>query len=451
MDQFRIRSLTESDLTQIIKEAGGVRAHPDANSRDVKGADYLLSNSVIELKGLDDDSLAKTERQKKLAILFRENVSNAPVIVLDRANLTGNQQRNYDHIIEGPIKSAVASARKQIKQSRIEFPNCTHSILFLINNGYTALNHDELVRLVADRVRKDTDSIDGVIVGGCYFYSDGFDHFFIWPLEYVPIKIKSYPAFKVLNDAWNAFSEKFMTRVVRGELDEDLLKGPVVDCEFEREGVTFVKPAPPLGFKSDFYRHGRPRKNSTGLEKCPPVAAIIAGMTRTDWESFRHVLPEDPGLLTSHQDWLREEQKAYECAEPLKPLVRIPVNAGSWLTWCEEHKISHSLQSVHLYALSLFESRIQSIISGAREIKESGLTPIRYIIVITDEIGQDRANDLSHIAIVRLRPYDDPVVKPLIENARIFHEYALALASAYAIAHNIDAVMWKCNKRYAWI
>lgn len=54
----------------MIAMAGGRRAHPDSDRRTLRGADYVLDTCVIELKMLDDDGLAKPERQKKLAALF---------------------------------------------------------------------------------------------------------------------------------------------------------------------------------------------------------------------------------------------------------------------------------------------------------------------------------------------------------------------------------------------
>src|SRR3954447_892378 len=49
---------------------GGVRAHPDADRREKKGADYRLGSALIELKALDDEGFVKPERQHKLAALF---------------------------------------------------------------------------------------------------------------------------------------------------------------------------------------------------------------------------------------------------------------------------------------------------------------------------------------------------------------------------------------------
>ena len=171
---------------------------------------------------LNDEGLAKPERQAKLASLFTRDETVRPVVVLDPGNLGEGTRKEYYRILEGPIKNAVTKARKQLRQTRLEYPQTTTSILFVINNGYTALNHDELLRLVAHRARNDSSEIDGVVVAGFYFYSDGFDNHFVWPIEYWRINSeRSFPSFIKLRDAWNQCAEEFMTAVVRGELECD--------------------------------------------------------------------------------------------------------------------------------------------------------------------------------------------------------------------------------------
>ncbi|HHQ4389622.1 hypothetical protein [Pseudomonas aeruginosa] len=202
MDHFRLRPISESDIDQVVEDARGKRAHPDADRREQIGADYVLGNCVIELKALDDEGLAKPERQAKLAALFRPFNADRPVVVLDRGSLPPPEQRNYDRILEGPIKTAISKAKKQLKQSRLEHEGTTTSIIWFVNNGYTALDHDALLTLIAHRVRNDTNEIDGIIVSGCYFHSDSFDSFFLWPFEYVPINLdKDFPEFDDLHRA----------------------------------------------------------------------------------------------------------------------------------------------------------------------------------------------------------------------------------------------------------
>jgi hypothetical protein len=164
----RIRPLTESACNEIMEAAGGRRAHPDHSRRGARNADYILGEAVIELKILEDEGLSKAERQRKLATLFTALDPDRPVYVLDRNQLDLNGQRAYDRAMESPIKGAVRSAKGQLIQSRSEFPETKRSILLLINNANTALDHDEIREMVGRRARNDTDDIDGVVVAGAY-------------------------------------------------------------------------------------------------------------------------------------------------------------------------------------------------------------------------------------------------------------------------------------------
>ena len=117
---FRVRRILEVEVERIVFSAGGSRAHLDSDKRKLRGADFVIGSSVIELKILEDEGLEKPERQQKLAKLFGEKFPTRPTVVLDRALLDEQGQRAYDRIFEGPVKSAVSSARQQLQQSRIE-------------------------------------------------------------------------------------------------------------------------------------------------------------------------------------------------------------------------------------------------------------------------------------------------------------------------------------------
>jgi hypothetical protein len=320
----------------------------------------------------------------------------------------------------------------------------------VLNNGYTALNHEELTALVAHRTRNDTSNIDGVIAGGCYFHSDGFDSFFLWPLEYVPLRLEGFPGFDPLHAAWHSLAESFMSRVVTGDLGRDPFKGPVVDTQFEIDQITYVRPAPPIGGASNFFPRGRPRKNSTGLTECPPVALTFPGLSQTEWTKFHQALPDEFELRDGYEAWLRHEQEAREEGLPLRPFVRVPITFDGWQTWCTKQNCSPAISSIYNHANAVFQNCIQGIISSAREMKEGGLLPANYILAVTDEIGQDKANDLSRIAKVREFFEGKSDIKPIVDDLRIFHEHAIALASAYALAEGLDAVMWTRKLRYAW-
>ena len=449
MNAFGIRPVTEADLRAVVEACGGEVAHPDADRRTKRGGDFIFEGAAIELKLLDEDGFQKAERQAKLAELFREEGFTAPVVVLDRETLSADGQRTYDRIIEGPIKTAVASARQQLRQTRKERLDATHSILWLINNGYTALNHDEITALAARRVRNDTSNIDGIIVAGGYFHSDGFDSFFLWPVDYVPIRLRNFPAFDALRSGWSNFAEGLMSKVVRGEVEAEVFKGPVVDTEFTYEGITYVKPAPPIGH-SDFFVHGRPRKNSTGMIQCPPVARTFPGLSQAEWKKFRQRWASDIDLRESYSAWLRYEHEAGASGYAARPFVRITITFEGWKQWCEGDPSRAAAGSIYLYANDAFESEVRSVLASAREKKEGALLPSRFILLITEEIGMDKANDLSHIARVQQYAFAESEVQPLVEDLRAFHEHALPLASAYAVRDGVEAVMWVRNQRYAW-
>src|SRR5438270_6248296 len=101
MESFFIRPLSEANVDTMIAAAGGMRAHPDSDRRRLVNADYLLDDAVIELKALDDEGLAKPERQAKLATLFRGEADDRPVIVLDPSILSKSGCREYNRILEG--------------------------------------------------------------------------------------------------------------------------------------------------------------------------------------------------------------------------------------------------------------------------------------------------------------------------------------------------------------
>lgn len=450
--EFRIQPISEAEIDAIIAAAGGRRIYADATKQTSPNVDYILGNTLIELKILEDDGFAKPERQVKLADLFWACTPARPVIVLDRANLPTERQKLYDHIVEGPIKTAVTKARRQIAQSRAEISEATSAILLVINNGYTALDQETLLRLVTRRARNDSSEIDGVVVGGCYFHSDGFDSFFLWPLECAPLRPdRPFHEFERLHDAWNEHAERAMTALMQTPvLTADYSKGPVIDTSFDVDGVTYVKPAPPFGESSTFYRQGRPRHNSSGNGSHPPVALTLPLLSLSEWSRFRDFFPDDGGFSQTYDDWKAECVRAESSAKPLQPLVPMTVTFEGWQKWCKGHDDVHPSGSLRRYANVLFEEKVKSLLQHARERTPTAIVPHRYVLAVTEVIGQDQANDVSHLAFIRERPDGTQAIRPCVEMARIGRSHALALAAAYAVVEGIECVLWQEDKRYAW-
>lgn len=447
LPSFRIQPLSESEIENIVIKAGGRRAHPDADKRSQRGADFVLGSSVIELKILEDEGLDKPERQQKLAKLFSENFPRRPTVVLDRALLCAQGQRTYDRIMEGPVKTAVNSARQQLQQSRCEH-NATSTVLWVINNGNTSLSHSSLVELVAKRSRNDSRDIDSVVVSGAYFYSDTFDNFFLWPIDYTPINLdRPFQNFEALREAWHGLVMGRMTAFMKESAATNNAKGPVVDLSFQLEGVTYVMPAPPMGRKSNFFTNGRPRSNSTGITCAPPVATVFAGLNRHEWAEFnRHHAKAISS--TDYNEWIAEEVRARdECK--LKPLIIIPVSHANWWEWAQQQRSVASI-SVHRYASVLFQEKMLRVINDARERTAGSVLPCRYMLLITEEIGQDLAFDVSHLAEICALPDGSAHLDEVWADKPMFFEQALTVAAAEAIVRGVDYILWEKDKTYAW-
>ena len=449
--EYRIHPLTEAVINGIVEAAGGQRAHPDHDRRSERNADYIIGRSVVELKILEDEGLSKKERQRRLADLFVPLDPERPVVVLDRERLDEAGRRAYDRAFENTFKSAVASARKQLRQSRTEHPNTDRSILMIVNNANTALDHDEIVALVGRRARNDTQEIDGVVVAGCYQHGDGFESVFLWPMTYVPVAVdRPFREYEELREAFNGYATRVMTAAITERPGPEMTKGAVLDTFFDLNGKRFVKPAPPMGKSSEFFIRGRPRANSTGIDVCPTVAIIYPELTRSEWSELTELAPWESDLGETYEVWLKRRDEALATATALKPVLTIPVTIDGWLAWTGGEVPFDLVSSVTEYAHHLFEGQVKFIIERARSADRARIVPPRYMVALTELIGQDEANDVSHIAIVRERPGSEPEVTSVVENLRIFHLHAVCLAAAYAMRYGVEHVLWRKDLRYAW-
>lgn len=446
MQPFRIRPISEQDLDAVIVRAKGRRAHLDADRRSEIGADYRLGGAVIELKALDEDGLDKPERRAKLAQLFREYWPDRPVIVLDPARLPLEGLRRYRTIMRGPLKSGITQANKQLQQSRLEHPDASCSVLFLVNNSYAALTHDELMALAQERVINDTTHIDALVVAGCYLHGDGFEAMSIWPMDRVEIfPERPFTGYEALKSAWSGLADKLMTEMI---ISGEGTKTPVKDTVFEIDGVTFVKPAPPLGRLSEFYVHGRPRNEPAELEA---VATTFPGLSPAEFSRLQKTpLGRDPAFA-DYEGWKALQARASSARRPEQPFVVMPVTRGSYEAWRKKTGAAVSFKTLLAHANDRFDFAVRRLIAGAREQADEAGLPRRCVMALTEVIGQDAANDVSEVVLVTRTGRGGPQATPLVRNARMSHRQALALAAAHAVASGLDAIVWWRDERYAWL
>lgn len=448
-DFVRINRLTENDFTSMFEAAGGARFSQDDSRENLLNADYVINNAIFELKLVEEEGLEKESRQHKLSDLFSKYDSST-VVVLDPKLLSIEDQRKYYSILEGPIKTHVKKASKQLKSTNSELGGAHKRILLIVNNGYAALDMDEFREIARKCVKNDTSNIDYVICCGVYYYSDGFDSYVIAPFEINGILNDSEPQeFMAIQKSWNEFLGQLMTKFITESGRSENSKLPVLDLEFEVAGKTFVKPPPPFGKKSEFWVTGRPRINSSGIDVCPVVGLAFPKLSRESWDLIRGSIADPWMLKSTYEEWLKfSKNEEDDFASNIQLFVPVSLEFEDLAAQVKNGQLIN-FSALCGCAADIFDDEIRKIIFSARQLSESKIELNKYVLLINREIGRDKKNDLCSIYIAR--NLDEPeILETLFENKNIFFEYGLSLAAAYAMKKNISVVLHYTNKTYAW-
>jgi len=450
MQVLRIGSIGEPDFDLIIQRAGGKRLVKDDSVQDAPNADYLLGNTVIELKMVEEEGLDKDNRRRKIAELFARNQPDRPVVVLAPELLDDPGLRAYYRALEGPIKTAVKTAAKQLDNSATAIGGVPCRVLVAINTGYTALDHAEFKEVARKCCKNNTSKIDVLVVGGIYHHSDGFDSYTFFPFEQVPINLEQeFLEYLLLSEEWGRSAEELMTAVVHGDPSQIFDKMPVMDIKFELDGVTCVKPSPRFGQPSDFWGEKRPRENSTGITTCPLVAQTFPDMDSANWKRIQAAIHTPGFFRDTYAAWVefRNGEESH-LGSSLRPFVAVPVNAELYHDHCDAHGEPPSVRSLCQFAVDLFEERLRRELNGMRPRTEARVVPATYVLLLTQEIGRDQADDLASILLIR--ETDSGTQKSvLVRHARIFFEHAQALAAAYAVKFDCVA-LFERDRSFVW-
>jgi len=451
MNPLRINKLAESDFDSIVFDAGGKRFAPEV-TEDGYFADYILNEAILELKLIGEEGILKENRKRKIADIFRENQPNKPTVVLDPTLLSTNESRKYYSLIKQPIQTAVKKASKQLIDTEKRLDSSFTKVLIIMNDGYSALDNNEFVKVVSTSVRNDTSNIDYIIVGGIYFYSDGYDSYFFPKFESIPININhKFPSFQKLHDSWKSWEDKYMTAVVQGQLCKTKSRLPVADIHYNIDGIDYVKPPPPMGKTSSFWPSGiRPRENTTGIDSCPPVAICFPKLSMNAWADFRNKLGDLNELQDTYQEWIAYAKNKEESeGTDLQPFIPIEIDINGFNDWWHSSSRNISFYDLCRYATKLFEEKVRLLISAAIDKNKTAIVYPLHIYLLTEEIGQNRALDISSIYKIQ-NLANSTIEKCIIKNKKIFYEYAIALAASYAIKYGIELVVYERDETYKW-
>jgi hypothetical protein len=437
MEYIRIKAITEEDFDQIVTSAGGSRILQEGS------ADYLLNEAIIELKLVSEEGFEKTDRQNKLASLFLKTQPNQPVVLIKPESLNETDSREYYRIVEGPIKNACKKASKQLQLTAERYSHSQVRVLVILNIGYTPISPDEFKEVCFKCVRNDTSGIDWLLCGGIYFYSDKFDSYVIAPLEELPVNLgRSFPSQKSLADAWGQFLEKLMTEVIRNPKPFSDGRMPILDLMFDLGGIRYIKPAPGMP-QSTFWPGGEaPRDNSSGIMSCPPVASTFPSLSEHEWKHFKEAMPSAAQLKTTYREWLKSyPDEVIESKNPLKPLVFIEVTFDEFTCWIGKPKVRWQFADLGKFASGVLHQRALTILNEAKDKEQTLVVPLDYVHLVVNEVGNDKANDFTSIYYVSELPGFERK-EALVENARLFFEYGIAVAAAHAIKRKVNTVLF---------
>jgi hypothetical protein len=442
MEYFRIKTVGEADFDDVVRSAGGSRLTEEGS------ADYLLNEAIIELKLIAEEGFEKKERQKKLASLFLKSQQDCPVVVVDPKRLKASDLSAYYRIVEGPIKTACKKASKQLKATAARLSPAPVRVLVILNIGYTLLSPDEFREVCLKCVLNDTSGIDWVICGGIYFHSDKWDNYTIELFQAIPFTLQHpFPSHMSLGKAWESHVENLMTDMMRKPTPIENSRMPLIDLVFDLGGVRYVKPVPKMP-SSSFWPDGvAPRENSSGIDACPAVARVFPSLREKDWRRFKQAMPSANRLKGTYKDWLKScPDDARASSNPLKPLVLVEINYKEFTDWIKRPRRYWLFQYLEDFCCNVFQKRVKEIAETAKDKERTKIIPLHYIHLIVYEVGNDKANDFASIYYVSEVPgfgRKELVVK----NARLFLEYGLVIASAYAVKNNIECVFYT-QQRY---
>lgn len=438
MDWLNLTRVQESDFDAIIASIGGRRAVANDSREKEENADYIVGDSAIELKLVEEEPSAKQPKQKKLAHLFG---CAQETVVMDAEILSESEKNIYYSIFATPLKMALKKASKQLRRTSERNHLQGPSVAIVINNGLYALCADEFENLAFRCASHDTHHIDILLVGGVYYYSDKWNYYCLMPLkEYYINRIESTDLVSNLRTAWNDFcAENYMRRNIL-EMDLSLrTKEPVKDIAFLLGSTLYVKPPPSIGDPSGDYR----REDSTGLTAPAPAARVIPLFTLQGYNSARESIYDTAALKSSfaeYNHWVKEE---IACSGDLqRPVIGFEIPDAD----CSN---ASSYEEIRYLATQLCDKEMKQIfLHSTKPLTEKSLAT-RYILVTTMEIGIDQANDVSSIYFISEFPFFETKTS-LVSGKRMKFLQAKVLAAAYAIREKCSVVYYVLDQRYVW-
>ncbi|HEA68175.1 MAG TPA: hypothetical protein ENI07_15340 [Desulfobacterales bacterium] len=238
--------LTEEFIDRVVEGAGGHRlTKAEAAEYKKKNADYILDDFVIELKDLQQEGLAVSTRQKKIAELFSKYPSEGPVQQLDPFILSDFDFKKYMDIVGTPVKKRILTANKQIKTTIKQMGLNEHKgIVILLNTGYSSIPHKFLKYLGKRYASKDTSSVTDVVLISSWTITNGFDS--VVNFAFSPHKPDDGSLGKLYESFWQNINELMNEWAKTGFMPQKNQQDPMKPVSFEHENQVYTFSVPKI-------------------------------------------------------------------------------------------------------------------------------------------------------------------------------------------------------------
>ena len=145
-----------------------------------------------------------------------------------------------------------------------------------------------------------------------------------------------------------------------------------------------------------------PLPNTTNDDQVP-VGTVFPAIDRDNWNQVTDALSTNEFPANSFEDWKREQQSALNEEDPLCPLVPINVQYRQWKDFCDNEGRLASFDSITKFAMNRFSVELKILLENATEYDgTSVIKPACFLLVLTEQIGQDYDNDVSNIVRIDL-------------------------------------------------
>jgi len=436
VEYLQFSSLSEEDFDEIINNTGGRRYTEDPKIKELN-CDYVLGDAVIELKIIEEEPMGKKEKQKKLIELFPPNADTVVLYPNDE------QKNKYYRILESPIQKALKKASKQLQVSAKNL-NAKVRIAIIMNNGLYMISKNEFQDIAIRKAKNDTSGIDILIISSMYYFSDKFDMRIMFEFKDIEINNINHKnkkeIIKKLRKSWNKKTVQYMTEnLTNSNLNRN--KKPIQDLFFESDGIRYVKPPSQWGKASEFWRNGRPREDSA-KNKNQPLIVILPIFNNESYLYAKKYLTDKSIWQNSLSEYIEfVENNPLESQSVISLTVYITLSKNDLQSIQKPMSTYDIQQYANLKYEALFDEIKNNMIEYSDKVKDE-----KFILVETQEIGIDQANDVSYISYIEGNSKQDF----LIDGKHIKYEQAISLAIACCIITNAEKVYYIRNEDFKW-